>query len=486
MKVCFDNKKYAKIQMAEILKRVERFNGKLYLEFGGKLFDDLNAARILPGFKPDAKVGVLKALKNKLEVIMVVASHDIEGRRVRGDYGITYDKEVLRQIERIRSMGILVSSIVVTMYKGQKSVDIFVKKLKALGEKVYIHKPIEGYPNDIDVIVSDKGYGANPYIKTSRPIVVVTAPGSGSGKMATCLSQLYHENKRGNKCGYAKYETLPVWNLAPDHPVNIAYEASTADLEDKNMVDPFHLQAYGIKATNYNRDVESFPILNQILTKITGEELYKSPTDMGINMAGFAITDDEGCREASYKEISRRYFRYECEALTGAGTLKTAEVLRQIIKKNKKSIPVRKVEEAALERFKKSGKLCMAIELDDGEIVTAESSELLTAAAAIVLKALKKLAKLPKETQFLDKQTLHSLDELKNFIGGSSGAKLELNDVLLVLASKATIDKDCALAYNMLPRLSYCDAHSSHMLTSSDQKVLKGLLISLSCQPQTI
>lgn len=486
MKECFDSKKYAKIQMAEILKRVDRFSGKLYLEFGGKLFDDFHAARVLPGFKPDAKVGVLKALKNKLEVIMVVASHDIESRRIRADYGITYDKEVIRQIERIRNMGILVGSVVITMYTGQKSVDNFVKRLKALGEKVYLHKPIAGYPNDLDLIASDQGFGANPYVKTTRPIVVVTAPGPGSGKMATCLSQMYHESKRGNKCGYAKYETFPIWNLAPDHPVNLAYEASTADLEDKNLIDPFHLAAYGIKATNYNRDIESFPILNKILTKIVGEELYKSPTDMGVNMAGFAITDDQGTREADYKEIVRRYYRYSCEALTGKISPKAAEVVQEIIKKHKRYIPKRSVEAAAKERYQKSGNVSMAIELDTGEIVTAESSDLLTAAAAAVLKALRILAGLPKGTQFLDKKTLKSLDELKNFIGGSSGAKLELNDVLLVLASKAVSDATCAKAYNMLSRLSYCDAHSSHILTSSDQKVLKGLLISISCQPQAI
>ncbi len=469
--------------MENILKRVDRFSGKLYIEFGGKLFDDLHASRVLPGFKPDAKVAVLKKLEDKLEIVMVVASHDIDRKRIRADYGTTYDSEVIRQIGRLRAMGLYVGSVVVTMYKGQKSVDTFVRRLKEMGERVYIHRPTEGYPDNVDLIVSEKGYGANPYIKTTRPIVVVTAPGPGSGKMATCLSQLYHESKKGAPSGYAKYETFPIWNLPVNHPVNLAYEASTAELNDKNMVDPFYKQAYGKKATNYNRDIESFPILNQILTKIWGEQLYKSPTDMGVNMAGFAITDDEGCKEAGYKEITRRYFRAMCDAKLGKAEDSAAKTIAQIISRHKAEIPVRKVEAAAADAAKKSGMPCVAIELGDGTIICQGATKFLSCSAAAVLDALKQLAGQSSKTQLISTQILENLVKLKNSVEGTADATLGVMEMLSALSICSAADKNAAKANTKLTELICCEAHSSHILPNADYNALKGLRLNISCQP---
>ena len=485
MKKSFDSKLYEQLQTKRILDRVNQFSGKLYLEFGGKLFDDLHASRVLPGFLPDAKVRILQKLSNKVEIIMVVSSADIERKKVRADYGITYDNEVLRQIGRLRKMGLYVSSIVLTMYDGQKSADKFIKKLKSMGENVYIHRKTLGYPDNTSLIVSEKGYGANPYIRTTKPLIVVTAPGPGSGKMGTCLSQLYHESKQGIKSGYAKFETFPIWNLPVDHPVNLAYEAATADLKDKNMVDIHHLKAYGEKVTNYNRDIESFPILKDILTKITkNPDLYKSPTDMGVNMAGYAIVDDEGVCEASKKEIIRRYYKALCEAKQGNDSGEMAEVILNIIKEYKIDIRIRKVIESAKEKFVKKGTPSVAIKLENAKIICGRETELLSACSSAVLNCLKELANIPDEIDLLDEKVLKPICSLKRNLSGDDSQKLNLYDVLVALAICSTTDKTAQKAYEQLNKLYGCDAHSSHMVFGADISTMKRLKIDISAEPE--
>jgi len=485
MKKCFDSKMYEELQTKRILDRVNQFSGKLYLEFGGKLFDDLHASRVLPGFLPDAKVRILQKLSNKVEIIMVVSSADIERKKVRADYGITYDNEVLRQIRRLRKMGLDVSSVVVTMYEGQKSADKFIKKLKSMGENVYVHKKTLGYPDNTSLIVSEKGYGANPYIKTTKPLVVVTAPGPGSGKMGTCLSQLYHESKQGIKSGYAKFETFPIWNLSIEHPVNLAYEAATADLKDKNMIDIHHLKAYNKEVTNYNRDIESFPILRDILTKITkNADLYKSPTDMGVNMAGYAIIDDAGVCEASKKEIIRRYYKALCEAKQGNDSGEMAEVILNIIKNYKIDLKTRKVIEAAKNKFNQKGTPSVAIELENSKIICGRETNFLSACSSAVLNCLKDLAGIPDEIDLLDEKVLKPIMNLKRDLSGDDSQKLNLYDVLVALAICSTTDKIAKKAYEQIDKLYYCDAHSSHMVFGADINTMKNLKIDISAEPE--
>lgn len=483
MKVCFDSEKYEKLQSEQILERVKKFKGKLYVEFGGKLFDDLHASRVLPGFKPDSKVKILQRLSQKTEIIMVVSCTDIERKKIRADYGITYDSEVIRQLEKLRGLGLYVSSIVLTKYNGQKSADKFMKTLKSMGENVYLHRLTLGYPSNVDLIVSEAGYGANPYIKTTRPIVVVTAPGPGSGKMATCLSQMYHESIMGISSGYAKFETFPIWNLPVDHPVNLAYEAATADLNDKNMIDTYHLRAYGKRVTNYNRDIESFAILKAILYKITGDnKIYRSPTDMGVNMAGYAIVDEEGCNRASYNEIIRRYYKALCDAKQGSEPPQTAQNIARIIKKHGIKIQDRKVISAAVNKSKQTKSACLAIELENGKIVCGRTTEILTCSSSAVLNCLKELAKIPDRVLLLGSHVLEPMLNLKKKLSSSDDCLLNLADVLSALAICSNTDKFAKKAYDQIGKLSGLDSHSSHMLTA-DLATLKSLRVNVSCEP---
>lgn len=486
MKICFDSEKYEELQSQKILERVQKFNGKLYMEIGGKLFDDLHASRVLPGFRPDSKVKILQKLSDKTEIIMVVSCIDIERKRIRADYDIAYDSEVIRQLEKLRGFGLYVSSVVLTMYNGQKSADVFSKKLKSMGETVYIHRPTLGYPDNVDLIVSEAGYGANPYIKTTRPIVVVTAPGSGSGKMATCLSQLYHENARGLKSGYAKYETFPIWNLPVDHPVNLAYEAATADLKDKNMIDTYHLKAYGQRVTNYNRDLESFAILKSILYKITGNnKLYLSPTDMGVNMAGYAITDMDGVKQASNNEIIRRYYKALCDNKLGNQPISTAETIKKLMRKHGININGRGVIDAANSKSKQVKAACIAIELNNGKIICGKTTELLSCSSSVVLNSLKELAGIEDRILLLGSHVLEPMLELKKQLTDNKNAVLDLSEVLSALAICSSTDKFAKLAFSKLEDLAYLEAHSSHML-QSDLKTLKRLKINISSEPEYI
>lgn len=485
MKICFDSEKYERLQSKQILDRVQKFNGRVYLEFGGKLFDDMHASRVLPGFRPDSKVRILQKIANKAEIIMVVGAPDIERKKIRADYNLTYDDEVLRQISKLREYGLLVSNIVITLYSGQKSADSFIQKLKARGENVYIHTPTKGYPNDVETIVSKQGYGANPYIKVSKPVVVVTAPGPNSGKMSTCLSQMYHESEMGINSGYAKFETFPIWNLPVDHPINLAYMAATADIKDKNLVDIYHLQKYKTRVTNYNRDIESFAILKQILTKITGNaEIYNSPTDMGVNMAGFAITDEKGCIDASYNEIIRRYFKALCDAKQGNDQDSTAQTILRIIKKHGIDINRRRVIAAANRKYEQSNLPSVAIELDNTSIVCGRQTELLTAASSAVLNCLKEMANIEDKVMLLDEKILKKVCEYKDILKSQKNSHLDLYDTLCTLSICSSFDQNAALSFSMLGNLKLADAHSSHMLPSADQKTLKSLQINFSSEPK--
>lgn len=484
MKVCFDTEKYIKLQSEQILKRVERFSGKLYLEFGGKLFDDLHASRVLPGFVPDAKMRILKTLSDKSEIIMVVAAPDIERKKVRADYNLTYDDEVLRQVKKLRKMGLYVSTILITLYTGQKSADRFIAKLKAMNENVFVHTPTAGYPDNVEVIVSKEGYGKNPYIPTTKPIVVVTAPGPGSGKMSTCLSQMYHESARGIKSGYAKFETFPIWNLAVDHPINLAYMAATADLKDKNLVDIYHLHAYHKRVTNYNRDIASFAILQAILAKIVGTKFYQSPTDMGVNMAGYAITDEDGCKTASYKEIIRRYYKALCDAKQGTESAETAANIARLIKKHDIDIFKRRVINSANAKYKKTGLSSVAIELENSSIVCGRETELLSATSSAVLNCLKEMAGIADEVILLEDKVLAPICDLKYKMSGESNQKLDLYDTLCALALCSANSELTKRAYDKLPELKMSDAHSTHILSSRESAAVKSVGINMSSEPE--
>lgn len=484
MKTGFDNDKYLQMQSSHIRERISHFDNKLYLEFGGKLFDDYHASRVLPGFQPDSKLRLLKQLSDTAEIVIVISAGDIEKNKVRGDLGITYDDDVLRLKSAFEENGLYVGSVVITQYSGQKSADLFRHRLENMGIRVYTHYIIEGYPSNIPHIVSDEGYGRNDYIETTRPLVVITAPGPGSGKMATCLSQLYHENKRGIRAGYAKFETFPIWNIPLKHPVNLAYEAATADLNDVNMIDPFHLEAYGKTTVNYNRDVEIFPVLNAMFEQIFGESPYKSPTDMGVNMAGNCICDDEVCQEASRQEIIRRYYQAKCDLLQG--DIPDTEVfkLELLMKQANVSVHDRVVVDAALSRADATGAPAAAIELPDGKIMTGKTSNLLGSSAALILNALKELAGIDHSLHVISPTAIEPIQKVKTQYLGSKNPRLHIDEVLIALSISSAANPSAQLAMEQLPKLKGCQVHTSVMLSSVDIKLFKKLGIQLTCEPK--
>ncbi|MDR0327369.1 MAG: DUF1846 domain-containing protein [Planctomycetaceae bacterium] len=485
MKIGFDNASYIEKQTEQILKRVERFNHKLYLEFGGKLFDDYHAARVLPGFDVNGKILLLDALKDKTEIIICINAADIEKNRIRADWGITYDLDVLRLVDNIRRMGLYISSIVISQYKDQPSAEMFKNRLERRGEKVYIHKPINGYPMNVDYVVSDKGYGANPYIETTKPLVVVTAPGPGSGKMATCLSQVYHEYKRNTRAGYAKFETFPIWNLPLKHPVNLAYEAATADLNDVNAIDPYHLEAYGEMTVNYNRDIEVFPLLKAILTKIVGtEEVYQSPTDMGVNMAGYCITDDECVREAALGEVVRRYFQTWCYYKEGRLEIGSVRKLEIIMKQLGISPEFRSAVRPAVEKSEQNKCPAMALILHDGNVITGKTTDVLDAASSLVLNSIKRLAGIPDDIHLISPAVLEPVMMFKEKILHDKNPLLNLDEVLNALSICAATNSSSEKCLYKLQELKGCEAHSSHIISQSDEITLRKLGINVTCTPE--
>lgn len=480
----FDNDKYLDMQSKHIKERIGEFGGKLYLEFGGKLFDDYHASRVLPGFLPDSKITMLKQLKDQAEIVIAIKAGDIEKNKVRGDIGITYDMDLLRLVDAFTKNGLYVGSVVLTQFKEQPSAIAYEKKLKALGLKVYRHYPIPGYPSDIPLIVSDEGYGKNDYIETTRPLVVVTAPGPGSGKMATCLSQLYHEQKRGVKAGYAKFETFPIWNLPLNHPVNLAYEAATADLNDVNMIDPFHLEAYGETVVNYNRDVEVFPVLKAMFEKISGTSPYQSPTDMGVNMAGHCITDDGATRQAANQEIIRRYYQALCDRRKGDASDVIIQKLELLMKKAGLSPADRPVVAAANIRAEETGGPAAAVELPDGTIITGKTSSLLGASSAMILNALKALAGIDDEAKLISPQVIEPIMELKVKFLRNHNPLLHIDEILIALSIAAVSDETAAAAYAALPKLKGLEVHSSVILSQVDVGVFRKLGMNLTCEPK--
>ncbi len=483
MKKGFDNDKYLIMQSEHIRERISKFGDKLYLEFGGKLFDDYHASRVLPGFEPDAKLQMLLQLKDQAEIVIVINAADIEKNKIRGDLGITYDVDVRRLMKEFSDRGLYVGSVVMTHYSGQGSADLFKKRLEKKGVKVYLHYMIDGYPNNIPLIVSDDGFGKNDYIETTRPLVVITAPGPGSGKMATCLSQLYHDNKRGVKAGYAKFETFPIWNIPLKHPINLAYEAATADLNDINMIDPFHLEAYGETTVNYNRDIEIFPVLSAIFERIYGECIYKSPTDMGVNMAGNCIVDDEACCEASKAEIIRRYYTTMNRVVNEEATENEAYKIELIMKQAKITTDDRPVTIAANERAAKLGVPTAAIELSDHHIITSKTTDLLGASAALLLNALKYLGNVDHDTHLISPDAIEPIQELKVRYLGGKNPRLHTDEVLIALSLAALTDKNAKAAITQLPKLRGCQVHTSVMLSEVDIKTFKRLGVDLTCEP---
>ena len=480
----FDNKKYLEMQSAKILERIKMFGDKLYLEFGGKLFDDYHASRVLPGFEPDSKIKMLSQLKDKAEMLIVINANDIEKNKQRSDLGITYDLDVLRLIDIFVNEGFYVGSVVLTRFAEQPSAVAFQKRLEMRGVKVYRHYPIEGYPSEVEKIVSEKGYGKNEYVVTTRPLVVVTAPGPGSGKMATCLSQLYHENKRGVKAGYAKYETFPVWNLPLNHPVNAAYEAATADLNDMNMIDPFHMDAYGVMAVNYNRDVEIFPVLSAMLNKVQGKCPYKSPTDMGVNMAGYCIVDDKIVEQASKQEILRRYYAALVDARKGVIGKETISKIEILMQRMRISIKDRAVVKYALEKEASTGSPACALQLSDGRIVTGKTGKLLGASSAALLNALKVLSGIDDEVELISSTVIEPIQQLKVNHMGSVNPRLHTDEVLISLAVSAATDQCAKSAMAQLSGLKNAQFHSSVVLSPVDEMMLKKLGINVTCEPK--
>ena len=486
IKVGFDSNLYIKLQSENILKRIDQFNNKLYLEFGGKIFDDLHASRVLPGFDPNIKTKLLVTLKDKAEIIFCISANDIEKNRIRADLGLSYDDEVLRLVDNLRELDLYVSAIVITLYKGQPSAQKFARKLENRGEKVYFHNYTKGYPNEVETIVSEEGYGANPYIETTRPLVVVTAPGPSSGKLATCLSQMYHEYKHGVKAGYAKFETFPVWNLPLKHPINIAYEAATADLKDINQIDPFHFNAYGKLSVNYNRDIAVFPVLHNILKKITGTEPYKSPTDMGVNMVASAIVDDEIVQEASKREIVRRLFRAQCDYKKGSVSHDTLERLEYLMAELDLTTEYLDVVKVAKQTAKTSGYPCVSLELEKGHIVTGKTKKVISASGAVVLNALRTLAKMGDDFDVISDNILMPIISLRTKYLNSKRSVLTLDDVLVALSISASTNPKAAKIIKKLPALKGCEAHSTYMLPASEEYTLKKLGINITCEPQFI
>lgn len=480
----FNNELYIEKQSENISKRIKEFGGKLYLEFGGKLFDDYHASRVLPGFMPDAKIRMLSRIASDVEIVIVISADDIEKSKIRSDIGISYDADVLRLIDAFRDMGLYVGSVVITKYACQLAADAFKKRMEQLGVKVYLHYPIDGYPVDVTHIVSDEGFGKNDYIETSRPLVVLTAPGPGSGKMATCLSQLYHEYKRGIKAGYAKFETFPIWNIPLKHPVNLAYEAATADLDDVNMIDPFHLEAYGKTTVNYNRDVEVFPVLNAIFEHIEGKSPYKSPTDMGVNMAGFCIEDDEAVCAAAKEEIIRRYFAALCEKKKGRDNGNAVQKIEVLMRQAGVSVNDRSVVPAAIKRAEETGgQPAVAIKLNDGRIVTGKTSELLGAASAALLNAVKAIGGIDKEMLLIHPEVIEPIQELKLGLLGNRNPRLHTDELLIALTISATNNDVSRRAADCLGLLRGSEAHSTVILSQIDEDIYRRLGINLTCEP---
>lgn len=479
MKTGFDNKKYVKIQSEKIKERFKLFD-KLYLEVGGKLFDDSHAARILPGFKNDVKISMFKELKDDLEVIFCINAGDIEKNKTRGEYGITYDLEVIKLINNSKKMGFSVNSVVITLYKNQVSVDKFIKKLNRNGIKTYVHTYTKGYPTDVDTIVSDEGYGANPYIETTKKLILVNAPGPGSGKLATCLSQIYHENKRGVNAGYAKFETFPVWNLPLKHPVNLAYEAATADLKDVNMIDPFHLEKYGETAVNYNRDIETFPILKNILNKVSKKDIYFSPTDMGVNMVGFCITNNDVVEEASKKEIIRRYYNEQNNYKMGLCDEDTFKKIKMLMNEIGIDESYLEVIKPALDKKQKENGLPVIAMSVNKKIITGKQTDLMTPAGTVIINAIKHLSKIPDNIYLLSPKVLEPIQQLKKDLG--IGDRLDLSEVLTALSICSVTNPLAAKAMSNLPKLKNAEAHATYIVTGSDKKTLKELKINLTCE----
>ena len=480
----FDHDLYIRSQSAHIRERIDQFGGKLYLEFGGKLYDDHHASRVLPGFQPDSKLQMLLNLKDQVEVVIAINADDIEKNKVRGDLGITYDKDVIRLVGVFRDFGLYVSSVVLTRFNGQKLATAFRARLEGMGLKVYHHYEIEGYPSNISHIVSEEGYGKNDYIETTKGLVVITAPGPGSGKLAACMSQLYHDHARGIKAGYAKFETFPVWNLPLNHPVNLAYEAATADLSDVNMIDPFHLEAYGTTTVNYNRDVEAFPVLVAMFERILGQCPYKSPTDMGVNMVGNCITDDEACREASRQEIMRRYYTALCDQKKGTASESQILKLELLMKKAGVSAEQRRVVKPALKREEETGKPAAAMELPNGKIITGKTSDLLGASAALLLNALKELAGLDDKLHLISPLVIDPIQHLKVDHLGNRNPRLHTDEILIALSICAATDPKAEQAMEQLSKLRGCEVHSSVILSAVDEMVFKRLGVNLTCQPK--
>ena len=484
MKIGFDNDKYLTLQAQHIRARREQFGDKLYIEFGGKLFDDYHASRVLPGFQPDSKIRMLASIRDDVEIVVVICAGDIEKKKVRGDLGIGYDEDVLRLMDVFRGLGFYVGSVVITQYAGQPAADAFIKRLTALGVRSYRHYPIAGYPSDVAHIVSDDGLGKNDYIETSRPIVVVTAPGPGSGKMATCLSQLYHDNRRGIRAGYAKYETFPIWNLPLKHPVNLAYEAATADLNDVNMIDPFHLEAYGKTTVNYNRDVEIFPVLNAMFQRIQGASPYKSPTDMGVNMAGFAIVDDQVCQAASRMEILRRYYAGMADRTRGRCDDEVVRKLEIVMQQASVTPEICPAVAACLQKAEETGAPAGAMVLPDGSVVTGKTSSLLGASAALLLNALKAMAGIDHKLKLIPASVIEPISRLKTGNLGHRNPRLHSDEVLIALAISGLTNPLAAMVQEQLSSLRGCDAHFSVIISEEDEKLYKRLGINVTCQPR--
>ncbi|MBP3273172.1 MAG: DUF1846 domain-containing protein [Ruminococcus sp.] len=483
-KIGFDNDKYLKMQSEHIRERINSFGDKLYLEFGGKLYDDYHASRVLPGFKPDSKLQMLMQLKDDAEIVIVINASHIEKSKIRRDLGITYDEDVIRLYNIFTRMGLYVSSVVLTQYEGQREVDAFQKRLESLGIKVYHHYRIEGYPSNISRIMSDEGFGRNDYIETERKLVVITAPGPGSGKMATALSQLYHEHERGKNAGYAKFETFPIWNIPLKHPVNLAYEAATADLNDVNMIDPFHLEAYGKTTVNYNRDVEIFPVLNSMFKRILGESPYKSPTDMGVNMAGNCIVDDDVVAEAAREEIVRRYYAALCDKKKGAASDDDVSKLELLMNQAGVSTDDRKVAAAALEKEKQTGAPAAAMELQDGTIITGKTSDLLGACSALVLNALKHFGNIDDSVLLMSPEVIEPIEDLKINHLGNNNPRIHTDETLIALSICANTDADAKKAIDQLEKLRGCEVHSTVILSQADERTFKRLGVNLTCEPK--
>ncbi|MBE5796341.1 MAG: DUF1846 domain-containing protein [Clostridiales bacterium] len=484
MRIGFDHDKYTAMQSEHILKRIAEFGGKLYLELGGKLFDDTHASRVLPGFRPDSKVSMLLNLKDQAELVIVISAEDIEKNKTRGDLGITYDADVLRLIDAFRGIGMYVGSVVLTRWNEQRAAVMFKQRLESLGIHVYQHYSIEGYPYNVKHIVSDAGFGRNDYVETTRPLVLVTAPGPGSGKMAVCLSQLYQELKRGVQAGYAKFETFPIWNLSLKHPVNVAYEAATVDLDDHNMIDPYHLEAYGVTTVNYNRDIEIFPVLSAVFQQIYGKSPYASPTDMGVNMVGNCIIDDDICRDAAHQEIIRRYYSARCALRQGHGEQTQVEKLEMLLQKSGLSDDDRPVIAAARSRAEETGAPAAALQLPDGRIITGKTTNLLGPSAALLLNALKALGGIEKSAHLIAPSVIEPIQSLKCDYLGNHNPRLHTDEVLLALSISAATDERAALAMKQLHQLKGCEVHTTVILSSVDVNIFKRLGVNLTSDPQ--